>query len=279
MQPLPKDASRYGAGVKGMGKPATSERLTSYPPNPAYGTGVCRRRICFTADRLRMTVSLFDDFHDMVVEIEHDGHSVTAISGEMRRFPKTTCPGAVALLQQFVGCLIAEGRAAIAGRFSRGAHCTHLIDMATLGVSAIHRDVKDECVELSISDKDEEERQTLIAHAQGSDPMVVELRNDVIVSPAEFSGQSLFGGFGRWADKRFTGFARDIWQMAQMIAFISHGRQYIVDGVHPIAARNEPQREGACYSYSKPAFDIAVDTVGYVRDHTAGLPPREQGRA
>lgn len=275
MPPGPKGASRCGPGAEAMGKPAANARLTRYPPNPAYGTGVCRRRICFAGRAGHMTVTLYDDFHDMIVEIAHDGSVVTAIEGEMRRFPKTTCPGAVALLQKFVGCAVEEGRAAIAGKFDRGAHCTHLIDMATLGVSAIQRGVTDQCIELSVTDLDSEGRQTFVALVDGEQHLTADLQHETLVTPAEYAGQSFFGGFVRWADQTFTGFERDIWQMAQMMVFIGHGRQFIVDGSDRIAARDEPHREGACFSYTRPAFDISVDMEGFYRDHTNGLPPRE----
>ena len=258
------------------GKPG--ERLTSYPPNPAYGTGTCRRRIAFVATDGRMTVSLFDDFHDMVVEIDHDGTSVTAIAGEMRRYPKTTCPGAVALLQQFVGCKIAEGRGAIASRFSRGAHCTHLIDMATLGVSALQRDVREEVLEMAADDPDQTGMQRISVQVDGVEQLAFVTRHERIETPVEYAGQSMYGGFVRWADEHFAGFERDLWHVAQMILFISHGRKYVVDGSKRIAARDEPHRKGACFSYSDPSFETALDLVGFFRDHTGGLPPRDPVR-
>lgn len=261
-----------------MGAGAASERLTSYPRNPAYGTGVCRRRICFAASPGRMTVSLFDDFHDMVVEIDHDGVSVTGIAGEMRRYPKTTCPGAAALLQQFVGCVIAEGRNAVVGRFPRGAHCTHLIDLAALGISALQRGVQDECIEMAVADPDAEGRQSVSIEVDGEERLAFTIQNERLATPAAYAGQSLFGGFTRWADERFSGFERDLWQMAQMAVFISHGRAYIVDGTQQMSAKDEPHRKGACFSYSDPSFETALDMVGYVRDHTGGLPPRDRAR-
>lgn len=255
---------------------ATSERLTRYPANPKYGTGTYRRRICFTASDGKMTVSLFDDFHEMVVEISHDGHRVTAIDAEMRRFPKTTCQGAIALLETFVGCEIAEGRYAIAGKFNRGPHCTHLIDLTTWGVSALQRDVEDQWIEIAMTDPDPDGRQLLDLSVNGEMALSLSILHECLELPAQYAGQSLFGGFTRWADENFSGFERDLWHMAQMAAFVSHGRAYVVDGPVPFASADEPSRKGACYSYSDPAYQTALDIVGYVRDHTRGLPPRDR---
>lgn len=222
-----------------------------------------------------MTVSLFDDFHDMVLEIRHDGNTVISVDAEMRRFPKTTCQGAIALLRDFVGCTIADGRNAIAGKFNRGPHCTHLIDLSTWGISALQRGVTEQWVEIAVADPDAEGRQSVLLWVDGEIALDISILNERLERPVEHAGQSLFGGFTRWADANFSGFERDLWQMAQMAAFVSHGRAYMVDGPEPLASADEPLRKGACYSYSDPAYQTAVDVIGYVRDHTRGLPPRD----
>lgn len=262
-----------------MGEPSVRrERLSRYPANPLYGSGIYRRRIGFTASVGKMTVSLFDDFHEMIVEIDHDGEQVTHINAEMRRFPKTTCQGAIALIQAFVGCTIADGRNAIAGKFRRGPHCTHLIDMATWGVSAIQRGVDDQFIEIAMTDPDAEGRQSIALSVDDETALRISIVDERLELPSQHAGASLFGGFTRWADEQFSGFERDIWHMAQMAAFVSHGRAYLVDGPVQLAAADEPSRKGACYSYSDPAYQTSLDNVGYVRDHTRGLPPRDRAR-
>jgi len=251
-----------------------SNRLTHYPPNPAYGSGVCRRRFCFSASPARMTVSLLDDFHDMILEIEHDGNVITNVRGKMHRFPKTTCAGAIGVLQAFVGLPVTDGRAGLVGHFSHKAQCTHLADMAILGVSAITRGVEEACVELALSDLDAHGFQSLVLHQDGKELLNLRLQHESIIAPAEFAGQPMFGGFNRWADERFSGFERDLWHMSQMLIFVAYGRKYIVDGPQQFPARGEPEREGACYSYRKPAFEVAQDNMNYVRDYSHGLPPR-----
>lgn len=272
------------AGRSLRGGPGVSEaedkagRLTGYPINPAYGTGVFRRRITFTPTPGRMTVTLFDDFHDMVVVIDHADGVVTAVDAEMRRFPKTTCPGAVDLLEQFVGSRLPAGRDAIARRFNRGAHCTHLFDLSTWAIAALARDAGEECIEIALTDPDEGGDRNLKLWKNGDVMLELTLNEERVTKPERYAGRSLFGGFGRWADETFSGPERDYWHMAQMATFVSHGRMYVVDGEHRRRASDEPGRKGACFSYSDPAFQISIDEVGYVRDHSTGLPPRDRAR-
>lgn len=257
---------------------AHSTRLAGYRPNPGYGKGVLRRRITFAAVPGAMIVTLFDPFHDMIVRIGHDGERATAVEGQMLRYPKTTCPGAIAMLDQLKGSEIARGRDAIAGRFSRSLHCTHLLDLATWGLSALQRGVTEQCVEISLTDRDAEERQELELCVDGRRTLHWLLEDETIVEPAVHAGRRLFGGFATWADREFEGFERDLWQMAQMAVFIAHGLLYIVDGPEARPASLEPSRKGACFSYSDPSFGIARNMIGYVRDLTAGLPDRDPAR-
>jgi hypothetical protein len=84
------------------------------------------------ADRVRS--ELEDDFHCMSVTIIHDGKVATAIEPVMTRAPWTTCPGAVAMLQQtFVGVALE----AFAERGEKRTNCTHLHDLAMLGAAHV----------------------------------------------------------------------------------------------------------------------------------------------
>ncbi len=259
-----------------MNKAAASARLAGYQPNPEYGTGIFRRRIAFVASDGAMTVTLFDCFHQMAMRLEHDGKVITSVAANMLRFPKDTCPGAIAVLRDVEGVEVAGGRNSVAGKFPRGAHCTHLLDMAMWGVSALARGIDDQCFEISLSDMDHKGFQSLLVQVDGNCALEWTLENEFLIEPAEYRGRRLFGGFSKWADSQFSGFERDLWHMAQMAVFVSHGRLFVVDGRDRRAARSEPSRKGSCYSYSDPAFQTARDNTGYVFDLTEGLPRRDR---
>jgi len=88
-----------------------------------------RRRFRVTPAQSAVQTEVEDDFHCMSVVVRHDGEKATQIEPDMRRVPWTTCPGAVAQLQQtFTGVALAS----FADRGEKQANCTHLHDLAVL---------------------------------------------------------------------------------------------------------------------------------------------------
>jgi len=80
----------------------------------------------------RVLAELEDDYHCMAVTLHHDGRAATAVEPVMDRAPWSTCPGAVAVLEQtFVGIALAE----FASRGNKRANCTHLHDLAVLAAA------------------------------------------------------------------------------------------------------------------------------------------------
>jgi hypothetical protein len=53
---------------------------------------------------LRASASVLDNFHDMAVALTVTDGLITSVEASMNRFPKTTCPGAVAALAALRGC-------------------------------------------------------------------------------------------------------------------------------------------------------------------------------
>ena len=79
-----------------------------------------------------MLSELEDDYHCMAVTVHHDGHVATAVEPVMDRAPWSTCPGAVAVLEQtFVGISLKN----FAARGDKRANCTHLHDLAVLAAA------------------------------------------------------------------------------------------------------------------------------------------------
>jgi Protein of unknown function (DUF2889) len=249
------------------------EKLGHYLPNPDYGKGVARRRIHLRDDGATMVATLFDNFHEMRVELDHDGKLVTAARGGMRRFPKTTCPGAARQLSQLVGANIEEGRKAIRGLADRPNHCTHLLDLATYGVSMMQHGERERLFEISVTDRDAERRQAVEVVLNGKPALAFDLRNEIVEKPEQWAGCPIFGGFGRWVDEHFSGIEADLWLVAQMAVMISQGMAFLTDGPDPLPVNKGLHRKDACYTFSEPQFSVAWDNIGIVRDLTEGLPP------
>lgn len=248
-----------------------SANLVHYPPNPAYGSGIFRRRISFSSWGNGIQVSVLDDFHEMSVALFVERGVIVDVIACMDRFPKTSCPGATAALAKLRG-IPADGTPPSLTSDERGGQCTHLVDLARLGLSWMARGDSRQTVEVSLSDRDDARHQRLEVIVDGALALAWVLHDEVIAEPSEHGGQSLFGGFTRWAQDKFPPAEADVWRIAQMAVFVARGRAYIVDGPQPRRVSEEPARQGACYSFSGAAFDTAYDNTGYVRDMTGGLP-------
>lgn len=251
--------------------------LEHYPSNPAYGSGTFRRRIVLSRQGAQLSAALLDDFHQMELTLSVADGVVADVTGQMERFPKTTCPGAVGAAQAALRGMPTTGRATLIRGVDRGAQCTHLIDLAMLMLSWHGEDEARQVIEVALTDRDANGMQDLRITVDGAPALELELQRATIVSPAAHRGRSLFGGFARWADETFPPEQARLWLVAQIAVFVSEGRAYIVDGPNPRAAWSEPSRKGACFSYSDPSFGVGTDNVGYVRDMTAGLPPLGKG--
>ncbi len=62
-----------------------------------------RRKTIADAGPFETVAAMEDDFHHFTVRVRHDGSHVTEVTGEAVRFPWTTCPGAIAKLDELIG--------------------------------------------------------------------------------------------------------------------------------------------------------------------------------
>ena len=251
--------------------------LQRYPLNPRYGQGLFRRRIVRSAAGRRASATLLDDFHEMEVALTVENGVIVGADGTMARYPKTTCPGACAALGALRGLGAEELRASV----DRGGQCTHLFDLATLvlpwflsldaGKAGLGE--RRQVIEIAVTDRDTDQRQRLELTVDGTTTLVWELCDEAIVEPVEHAGRELFKSYGRWVYQTFAPQDADLWRMAQMAVFVARGRQHVLDGPELHQLTQETIRRGACFSYSGAAFDLARDSIGYIRDLTNGLPP------
>ena len=217
-------------------------------------------------------MALLDDYHDMGVALFVDGGVIADVVARMDRFPKTSCPGAVAAVRQLIGRSAGAGAMALTPP-ERGGQCTHLVELARLGLAWLARNQRSGTIEVSVTDRDASGVQHMALYRDGEPALEWVLGSERIVEPLEHRGRSLFGGFIRWVDAALSPAEADLWRMAQMAVFVARGRAYIVDGPDPRRVADEPLRHGACFSFSGAAFETAHDNTGYVRDMSRGLPP------
>ncbi len=241
--------------------------IDRFPPNPGYGDGIFRRRMTLTGQSAVVTAELFDDYHHMRCQLTHDGEQVTGISGEVLRFPFSTCGGADAALKELVGRELDAG----AGLYRNGGpqrNCTHLFDLAAFAIDfapAMGR----RTIEIEIEDQRVDEPAVARARVDGVLVHDWSIAQETIVAP--YADRSLFSGFVPWARARFGGVPLQAALQIQKGALVARGRRYIVDRSGG-GLTDEPERIGSCFSFTEPNFSAAQRLHGYARDLREGFP-------
>jgi hypothetical protein len=94
-----------------------------------------RRKTIAEAGQFETVAAIEDDFHHFAVRLRHDGSRVTELTGEAVRFPWSTCPGAVAKLDELIGAPLFPTPADPGPRPPIAEQCTHLFDIAKFAIA------------------------------------------------------------------------------------------------------------------------------------------------
>ncbi len=198
-----------------------------------------------------------DDYHCMSVTLRHAGGVISAVEPVMHRAPWTTCPGAVAQLQEtFAGVAIK----AVVARGDKSANCTHLHDLAVL--AAAHA-ADDEPLVYDIFASDPIEGWGELELRRNDQRLLVWIERDHrLVEPAELSGLRL-DQLRAWID----GLDAPLQEAARLLrwgAILAHGR------VIPMERQSDASRMPPnCYSF-QPQRAIHARRVGLIRDFSRG---------
>ena len=98
-----------------------------------------RRKSIAEAGRFETVAAMEDDFHHFTVRLRHDGTRITALTGESIRFPWSTCPGAVAKLDELIGAPLFPTETDPSPKLRIAEHCTHLFDIAKFALAQSSR--------------------------------------------------------------------------------------------------------------------------------------------
>lgn len=176
-----------------------------------------RRRIVVEARGHAVAAMLEDDIHCLSVTLRHDGERVTAIEPLFERAPWTTCPGALAKLQDtFAGRPLVE----VTARQDKRQNCTHLHDMAVLA-AAHAREPGQVTYEIYATDPVGGERLLEIHRNAAVIHSWIE-QEGVLVRPAELAGKTLFvlrEWIGGLAEPE-----QEAARLLQWAAIVAHGR-------------------------------------------------------
>jgi len=242
-----------------------------YDANPAYGSGIFRRRIRLWKEGRLLRGALEDCNHGFTVAITHDGKKITAVAGGPERIPFNTCSGAIKPLQRLVGCDLGLNAQALLTHAGPRANCTHWLDLAVLTI--VHGSRAEPVREYDVEVADEN---------PNGDPQIVRvLRNGVlihewlskdgvIVSPGPMQGVTLFQGFSSRAAAAFTD--ADELEAALVLQkgnFVGQARRFDLIKLVGQGASTEEMMRGACFTYSAERSEGAFRLPDSLRDFTS----------
>lgn len=208
--------------------------------------GVFRRRVVAEAEAGRVWAAVEDDLHHFQIILEHDGRVVTSARGLPVRVPWTTCPGAIAKLQDLVGQKL-DGKM---GGDPRQA-CTHLVDLARVAMAQALRGGR-RVYDIAIPDR-REGRFTATIRRDGVQVLEWSMQDSIVTAPEELAGAD-FDKAVRWPDRILND--PDLLEAAQVLrrgVFVSYVRTPVRtsfrDGTLKETAGDQKEAEGVCWTY------------------------------
>jgi hypothetical protein len=225
-----------------------------------------RRRFIVTPASDRVSSEVEDDYHCMGVTIHHDGTVATKVESVMQRVPWTTCPGAVAKLEQTFAGVPLDGFVA---RGEKRTNCTHLHDLAVLA-AAHAADSAPLVYDLLVSDPIEGRRRAELRR-NGTWVLGWVVADGRIVEPEELTGVA-FDGMRPWIESLDPA-RQEAARLLRWGTILAHGRTIAWE------RQSDSSRLpiGNCYTF-QPERAAAARRIGVIRDFSQGPQPLEEHR-
>ena len=225
-----------------------------------------RRRFIVTPASDRVSSEVEDDYHCMGVTIHHDGTVATKVESVMQRVPWTTCPGAVAKLEQTFAGVPLDGFVA---RGEKRTNCTHLHDLAVLA-AAHAADSGPLVYDLLVSDPIEGRRRAELRR-NGTWVLGWVVADGRIVEPEELAGVA-FDGMRPWIESLDPA-RQEAARLLRWGTILAHGRTIAWE------RQSDSSRLpiGNCYTF-QPERAAAARRIGVIRDFSQGPQPLEEHR-
>jgi len=221
-----------------------------------------RRCFIVTSGEGWVRAEVEDDYHCMGVTIRHDEGVATRVEPAMDRAPWTTCPGALARLEETFTNIPLED---FPRQGQRSSNCTHLHDLAML--AAAHAgDSAPLVYDIVVSDPIDGESG---AQLRRNGEVVLEWvqRDGLIVQPTELAGLAL-DKLRAWID----GLDPERQEQARILrwgAMMAHGRAMPLWDASSLA--------GNCYTF-QPHIRGEARRIGEIKDFSIGTARPLEGR-
>ncbi|MDG2303286.1 MAG: DUF2889 domain-containing protein [Candidatus Binatia bacterium] len=223
------------------------------------------REIHVTVEPRRAIGELVDDFHHFRATIEHDGRTITSVTGEALRIPWETCGGSVEPLRGLVGAPLKGSIREVARLAPAKLQCTHLYDAACVAAARAGRGAASTVYRAIVPDRvDGKTRATL--HRDGELLLEWDLDGYGIAGPAPFADQVLVGGnFAAWAESTFEAEISEGVLLLNRACIIASGRRIDLDDA-PRAIDVPGTSLGVCHTYSAAHGERSHRIVGSARN-------------
>lgn len=213
----------------------------------------------------RVSVDVEDDQHRFGVDIEHNGGKVLAMHGRPLRTPWSTCPYAISQLQQLVDTPLMPSPFRVLRQIRLAEQCTHLIDIAALGVAAAARKLNYRQYDMSIWMKRDEYGDLRIGTIARNDGLAVQwsMHDGKGVKPVAYEGLNL-----RRAASWIAEMTDDLDEIESV--FVMHRALFVTSALaHDLDASDVPSNRdllvGACFTYQPERVADARRLVGASR--------------
>ena len=124
------------------------------PINPAYGSGMFRRRIRLTSGDGWVFGELEDSSHAFRVKIAFDAERIIDVAPETIRYPMTMFDGGLPV-KAIIGMPLGLSASELAKQLTPRLQCTHLFDLSVLAYQHIQRTVSERLYDIQIPDETE----------------------------------------------------------------------------------------------------------------------------
>lgn len=214
-----------------------------------------RRRILIEPSPGLVTAELEDDWHRMVVTLTHRDGIVVDVASEMKRWPWSTCRGAIAqLAETFTGSPLDE----VARRGERTQNCTHLHDLA-LFAAAHAMETSAVAYDVTVSDPVDGRRVAELVR-NGAPMFSWSQENDLFVEPSDLVGLRL-NELGEWIST-LDGDRREGARILRWATIMAYGRA--MDIPEGLSATTFPG--GACFTFQPGQARDAIRRPDVPRD-------------
>jgi hypothetical protein len=232
------------------------------------GQPAFRRRILIEPTETHVTAELEDDWHRMTVTLAHRDGVVIDVASDMRRWPWTTCRGAIAqLAETFAGSALDE----MARRGERSQNCTHLHDLA-LFAAAHAGGLEPIAYDVTVTDAVDGRRQAFLVR-DGAIRLTWRLEGDVFVGPDDLAGLRI-GELTGWI-AALEPSEREAARILRWAAIMAYGRA--MDIPAGVTATIFPG--GACYTFQPDRAQAATRRADVHRDLSVSATPPLADRA